>query len=287
MKYTLAVEHSTFLTSNPQKIRLQFVQHELLSSIGLINLEKKIESKLIIDRMGNLLKEMSGRENQEFSYIYDLYRQQHVFIVFDKSINNTAFKDLTAVSFPGDRTSINFRLTKKAFVLYVNSRYYPLSGSTKITFDDDTIGQGFKGGVFIRRVNDARSHEDCKSIWSMSIPTMHESIQNLVSVINTDLRAYWKVDTFNPFRASCIANELLEDLNTLMCLLRVNHNLNKFEPLRYKDDLVLEALDSALHEALEKKTVINFCNVATYMMGVLLERLVAQDYQHLLKGFLK
>ena len=111
-------------------------------------------------------------------------------------------------------------------------------------------------------------------------------IDNMISVIYTDLKRRFH-SGLTPPDALFVTETMLENLHTLMVLLRINHNLPKYEGRVYNEHLLLEALDSSYIKYGSSKDGIDFVYVAIFMTGKMLERLVTTGYQHLLKGFLK
>lgn len=189
-------------------------------------------------------------------------------------------------SIPKDRTSIRYYYGDKLFIMRVNSRFYPLSGVTNITTNPNGFANVFNGPLFIRRASDRRFIPDSKELWELQIPEFKQMIDNMISVIYTDLKRKFHGE-LSPPDALFVAETMLENLHTLMVLLRINHNLPKYEARVYNEQLLLEALETSFNKYSSSKDGVDFVHVAIFMTGKMLERLATTGYQHLLKGFLK
>lgn len=286
-QYTMDINHSTLLTSTGNKTLVTAIKDTLLNDVGLANLNKQIADTEKVKEILNCLAGIIDADTRNRQYLFDARIGEHVFFINSGSAKLPAkIKDMMSC-IPRDRTSIRYYMDDKLFVLRVNSRFYPLSGVTKITSAPSVLNRVFNGPLFIRRTNDDRFVADSREVWSLSVETIRSTINDLIEVIYQDIKKFWNRGIGTPPEALFIATTLLENLNTLMVLIRVNHNLPKFPARRYEESLVLEALEAGYNKYRAEKFGEEFTHVAIFAIGKLLERLVKSDYQHLLKGFLK
>lgn len=287
-QYTMDVLHTTLLTSENNKFLVSGIKNLILDDVGLANLNKAISNQEVTDAILEHMVAITGRRDAWRKYLFNERTGEHIFLLHSSRTETvpTKIKDMFN-SIPKDRTSIRFNMDEKLFILRVNSRFYPLSGSTKITFPPSVMNSVFNGPMFIRRVSKDRYTEDSREVWSMKVEAINASIATMVEVIYQDIKRYWNKSRLSPPDSLFISDNLLENIHTLMVLVSVNHNILKFEPRRYDDSMVLEALDTAYSKYGTEKYALDFTTTAIYIVGKLLERLVTSDYQHLLKGFLK
>ena len=285
-QYTLDINHSTLLTSKQNADLVSCIKDTILDNVGLANLNKQIDDQSTIYEILKLLSVIIDSVSRNRHYLFDARTGEHIFYINEGSANLPARIKNMITSIPKDRTSIRYYRDDKLFIMRVNSRFYPLSGVTNITTTPNGFASVFNGPLFIRRSSDRRFIPDSKELWELHIPQFKQMIDNMVSVIYTDLKRKFHGE-LSPPDALFVTETMLENLHTLMVLLRINHNLPKYEGRVYNEHLLLEALDSSYIKYGSSKDGIDFVYVAIFMTGKMLERLVTSSYQHLLKGFLK
>lgn len=285
-RYTLDINHSTLLTSTQNVDLVNCIKDTILKDVGLANLNKQIEDKDIIDAMLESMAIIVGSKTRNRQYLFDASTGEHIFYINEGSAKLPARAKDMITSIPKDRTSIRYYRDDKLFIMQVNSRFYPLSGVTKITTTPNGFASVFNGPLFIRRTSDKRFVSDSRQLWELQIPEFKQMIDNMISVIYTDLKHRFH-GGLTPPDALFVAETMLENLHTLMVLLRINHNLPKYEARVYNEQLLLEALETSFNKYSSSKDGVDFVHVAIFMTGKMLERLATTGYQHLLKGFLK
>lgn len=287
-QYRMDVQHSTLLNSENNKLVLASIKSLILDDVGLANLNKEITNRELIDTMLDQLAGMVDRRDANHKYLFNARTGEHIFLLHSSRHDTVPAKVKDMLSYIAkDRTSIRFYLDEKIFALRVNSRFYPLSGTTQITFPPNMLNRVFSGPMFIRRISKDRFTVDSREVWAFSVEAINASIANMVEVIYQDLKRYWHKSRLSPQDALFIGERLLENVHTLMVLVSVNNNIVKFEPRRYDETLMLEALETAHSKYSKEKYALDFTCAAIFATGKLLERLVTSDYQHLLKGFLQ
>ena len=285
-QYTLDINHSTLLTSKQNADLVSCIKDTILNDVGLANLNKRIENEDITREILIFLAVIIGSTSRNRHYIFEARTGEHIFYINEGSAKLTArIKDMLT-SIPKDRTSIRYYYGDKLFIMRVNSRFYPLSGVTNITTNPNGFANVFNGPLFIRRASDRRFIPDSKELWELQIPEFKQMIDNMISVIYTDLKRKFHGE-LSPPDALFVAETMLENLHTLMVLLRINHNLPKYEGRGYNEQLLMEALESSYDKYGSSKDGVDFVYIAIFMTGKMLERLATTGYQHLLKGFLK
>ncbi len=285
-QYTLDINHSTLLTSKQNVDLVSCIKDTILNDVGLANLNKRIENEDITREILIFLAVIIGSTSRNRHYIFEARTGEHIFYINEGSAKLPArIKDMLT-SIPKDRTSIRYYYGDKLFIMRVNSRFYPLSGVTNITTNPNGFANVFNGPLFIRRASDRRFIPDSKELWELQIPEFKQMIDNMISVIYTDLKRKFHGELSLP-DALFVAETMLENLHTLMVLLRINHNLPKYEGRGYNEQLLMEALESSYDKYGSSKDGVDFVYIAIFMTGKMLERLVTTGYQHLLKGFLK
>ena len=285
-QYTLDINHSTLLTSIQNVDLVNCIKDTILNDVGLANLNKQIESKDTIDEVLKFMAIIVESKTRNRQYLFNARTGEHIFYINEGSAKLPArIKDMIT-SIPKDRTSIRYYRDDKLFIMQVNSRFYPLSGVTKITTTPNGFASVFNGPLFIRRTSDKRFVPDSRQLWELQIPEFKQMIDNMISVIYTDLKRRFH-GGLTPPDALFVAETMLENLHSLMVLLRINHNLPKYEARVYNEQLLLEVLETSFNKYSTAKDAIDFVHVAIFMTGKMLERLVTTGYQHLLKGFLK
>lgn len=285
-QYTLDINHSTLLTSIQNADLVNCIKDTILNDVGLANLNKQIENKDTVDEVLKFMAVIVGSKTRNRQYLFDARTGEHVFYINEGSAKLPArIKDMIS-SIPKDRTSIRYYRDDKLFIMQVNSRFYPLSGVTKITTTPNGFASVFSGPLFIRRASDKRFVPDSRQLWELQIPEFKQMIDSMISVIYTDLKRRFH-GGLTPPDALFVAETMLENLHTLMVLLRINHNLPKYEARVYNEQLLLEALETSFNKYSSSKDGVDFVHVAIFMTGKMLERLATTGYQHLLKGFLK
>ena len=285
-QYTLDINHSTLLTSIQNVDLVNCIKDTILNDVGLANLNKQIESKDTIDEVLKFMAIIVESKTRNRQYLFNARTGEHIFYINEGSAKLPARVKDMITSMPKDRTSIRYYRDNKLFIMRVNSRFYPLSGVTKITTTPNGFASVFNGPLFIRRTSDKRFIPDSRQLWELQIPEFKQMIDNMISVIYTDLKHRFH-GGLTPPDALFVAETMLENLHTLMVLLRINHNLPKYEARVYNEQLLMEALDTSYEAYCTNKIGIDFVHIAIFMTGKLLERLVTFGYQHLLKGFLK
>ena len=285
-QYTLDINHSTLLTNKQNVDLVNCIKDTILNDVGLANLNKRIEDEDITREILKLLAVIIGSISRNRQYIFEARTGEHIFYINEGSAKLPArIKDMIS-SIPKDRTSIRYYYGDKLFIMRVNSRFYPLSGMTNITTTPNGFANVFNGPLFIRRISDRRFVPDSKELWELQIPEFKQMIDNMVSVIYSDLKRKFHGE-LNPPDALFVTETMLENLQTLMVLLRINHNLPKYEGKVYSEQLVMEALETSHDKYGLSKDAVEFVYIAIFMTGKMLERLVTTGYQHTLKGFLK
>ena len=285
-QYTLDINHSTLLTSIQNVDLVNCIKDTILNDVGLANLNKQIEDKDTIDEVLKFMAIIVESKTRNRQYLFNAHTGEHIFYINEGSAKLPArIKDMIT-SIPKDRTSIRYYRDDKLFIMQVNSRFYPLSGVTKITTTPNGFASVFNGPLFIRRTSDKRFVPDSRQLWELQIPEFKQMIDNMISVIYTDLKRRFH-GGLTPPDALFVAETMLENLHSLMVLLRINHNLPKYEARVYNEQLLLEVLETSFNKYSTAKDAIDFVHVAIFMTGKMLERLVTTGYQHLLKGFLK
>ena len=285
-QYTLDINHSTLLTSIQNVDLVNCIKDTILNDVGLANLNKQIEDKDTIDEVLKFMAIIVESKTRNRQYLFNARTGEHIFYINEGSAKLPArIKDMIT-SIPKDRTSIRYYRDDKLFIMQVNSRFYPLSGVTKITTTPNGFASVFNGPLFIRRTSDKRFVPDSRQLWELQIPEFKQMIDNMISVIYTDLKRRFH-GGLTPPDALFVAETMLENLHSLMVLLRINHNLPKYEARVYNEQLLLEVLETSFNKYSTAKDAIDFVHVAIFMTGKMLERLVTTGYQHLLKGFLK
>lgn len=285
-QYTLDINHSTLLTSIQNAGLVSCIKDTILNDVGLSNLNKQIEDKNVTDEILKFMALIVNSISRNRHYLFDARTGEHIFYINEESAKlPTRIKEMIT-SIPKDRTSIRYYRDDKLFIMRVNSRFYPLSGVTKITTTPNGFANVFNGPLFIRRVSDKRFVPDSRQLWELQIPEFKQMIDNMISVIYTDLKRRFH-GGLTPPDALFVAETMLENLHTLMVLLRINHNLPKYEGRGYNEQLLMEALESSYDKYGSSKDGVDFVYIAIFMTGKMLERLATTGYQHLLKGFLK
>lgn len=285
-QYTLDINHSTLLTSTQNVDLVSCIKDTILNDVGLSNLNKQIEDKDVTDEILKFMALIVNSISRNRHYLFDARTGEHIFYINEGSAKlPTRIKEMIT-SIPKDRTSIRYYRDDKLFIMRVNSRFYPLSGVTKITTTPNGFANVFNGPLFIRRVSDKRFVSDSRQLWELQIPEFKQMIDNMISVIYTDLKLRFH-GGLTPPDALFVTETMLENLHTLMVLLRINHNLPKYEARVYSEQLLLEVLETSFNKYSSSKDGVDFVHVAIFMTGKMLERLATTGYQHLLKGFLK
>ena len=285
-QYTLDINHSTLLTSIQNADLVNCIKDTILNDVGLANLNKQIENKDTIDEVLKFMAVIAGTKTRNRQYLFDARTGEHIFYINEGSAKLPARVKDMITSIPKDRTSIRYYRDDKLFIMQVNSRFYPLSGVTKITTTPNGFASVFNGPLFIRRASDKRFVPDSKQLWELQIPEFKQMIDSMISVIYTNLKHRFH-GGLTPPDALFVAETMLENLHTLMVLLRINHNLPKYEGKVYSEQLVMEALETSHDKYGLSKDAVEFVYIAIFMTGKMLERLVTTGYQHTLKGFLK
>lgn len=287
-QYTMDVNHSTLLTSPNNKQLVSSIKSLLLDDVGLANLNTSIEDESTICAIFDALCVLSESQGNKRFYKFNPRTGEHIFMLHTYSGDKFPRKVIDMFThIPKDSTSIRYHLDAKMFALRVNSRFYPLSGVSKITSVASTVKKVFNGPVFIRRVNELRFYTDSKEVWSLPVACIKQSLSDLAVVVNADIKRYWVKTDITPPDALFITTTLLENLHALMVVVRVNYNVTKFEGRCYSDKLALEILETSYDQFVDKGSFNEFIHTAIYLTGKILERLIVAEYQHLLKGVLK
>lgn len=285
-QYTLDINHSTLLTSKQNADLVSCIKDTILNDVGLVNLNKKIDNLDIVNEILKLMALIIASTTGARQYLFDVRTGEHIFYIHEGSAKLPEMIKSMITGIPKDRTSIRYYRDDKLFIMRVNSCFYPLSGVTNITTNQKGFASVFNGPLFIRRASEKRFIEDSRELWELNIPEFRKMIDNMISVIYTDLKTKFHGE-LSPPEALFVTETMLENLHTLMVLLRINHNLPKYEGRIYNEQLQMEALESSYDKYGTTKDGVDFVHVVIFMTGKMLERLVISGYQHLLKGFLK
>lgn len=301
IQYTLDISHSTLLTSKQNADLVSCIKDTILNDVGLANLNKSIQNQDIVSEVLKFMALIVNSNTRNRQYLFNAQTGEHIFYISEGSVKlpakvkdimlgapsvklPTKVKDML-LSIPKDRTSIRYYRDDKLFIMQVNSRFYPLSGVTKITTTTNGFNNVFSGPLFIRRTSEKRFIPDSKELWELRIPEFKQMIADTLSVIYTDLKRKFHSE-LTPPDALFITETMFENLHTLMVLLRINHNLPKYEAKVFNEQLLMEALETSYNKYSQTKDGVDFTYIAIFMTGKLLERLVKSGYQHLLKGVL-
>lgn len=271
------------LTLLSDKSELVTVNDIITNAIGITNIHSDLNLKYA-SIVKNILSVLSGLLTGIMSanYKYNPITRDHLFIV---SKSATGLNDYTISRILGEHglSNVNYNLVVGKTYLILNFNWYltPIKPDVIIHGAPEVV---FSGVGFISSTFEKRKVVDCREVWTMDVPVIKQSIKDVTSLLCDNLRIMWGKREFNPIQAIAIAIDMFESLSTLMCLVAVNNNVAKFQATSVNPQLAMEALDSYLVNYKDNPQKIT--QVLMFLVGCLLDRIVAEGYSHLLVGYL-